>query len=122
MRFLRRTGWNAGNGIVFGSALIPHIDTTATALIALTAQKDAVVVQGLNWLRRASLNCASAYSLAWSAIAFSVHRDPPLDDCISKLSKALSTTDGISNIETLSLAAIALKTAAGLGNPFTVAI
>src|SRR4030095_16925973 len=29
-------GWNAGNGIVFGSALTPHIDTTAIALLAST--------------------------------------------------------------------------------------
>src|SRR2546428_10811838 len=29
-------GWNAGNGIVFGSALTPHIDTTAIALLPLT--------------------------------------------------------------------------------------
>jgi hypothetical protein len=34
------------------------------------------------------------------------------------LSKALSSTDAISNIETLSLAAIALKAAEGNGNPF----
>jgi hypothetical protein len=27
-------GWNVGNGIVFGSALIPHIDATAVALLA----------------------------------------------------------------------------------------
>ena len=32
-------GWNAGNGIVFGSALTPHIDTTAIALLALTERK-----------------------------------------------------------------------------------
>jgi hypothetical protein len=28
-------GWNAGNGIVLGTALAPHIDTTAIAVLAL---------------------------------------------------------------------------------------
>jgi hypothetical protein len=111
-------GWNAGNGIVFGSALTPHIDTTAIALLALTDGKDPVAAQGLNWLQRACIDCPSAYSLAWSAIAFSVHRDQGLNDCITHLSKTLSTTDAISNIETLSLAAIALKSAEGGRNPF----
>jgi hypothetical protein len=115
-------GWNAGNGIVFGSALIPQIDTTAIALIAMTAEKETVVVQGLNWLRRACINCASAYSLAWSAIAFTVHQDEAISHCIADLGKALSSTDSISNVETLSLAAIAIKAAEGDANPFEVVI
>jgi hypothetical protein len=111
-------GWNAGNGIVFGSALAPHIDTTAIALLALTNGNDATVVQGLNWLRQACMDCSSAYSLAWSAIAFAVHRDEALKHCIASLDKALSSTHAPSNIETLSLGAIALKAAEGNGNPF----
>ena len=68
-------GWNAGNGIVFGAALTPHIDTTAIALLALTEDADPAAVQGLDWLRQASIECSSAYSLAWSAIAFLMHQD-----------------------------------------------
>jgi hypothetical protein len=113
-------GWNAGNGIVFGSALIPHIDTTAIALIALTEANDAVAAQGLNWLRRTYMECPSAYSLAWSAIAFTMHQDPSFNDCIAHLNNRLSTTNATSNIETLSLAAIALKSAEGTENPFVV--
>ena len=44
--------------------------------------------------------------------------DEALDHCIAGLDKALSSTDATSNIETLSLAAIALKAAEGNGNPF----
>jgi Prenyltransferase and squalene oxidase repeat len=113
-------GWNAGNGIVFGSALIPHIDTTAIALLALTEDSDAAAVQGLNWLRHASVDCSSAYSLAWSAIAFSVHRDQALKHCVAGLHKVLSMTDAILNIETLSLAAIAINAAEASSNPFKV--
>jgi hypothetical protein len=76
------------------------------------------VVQSLNWLRQACMHCSSAYSLAWSAISFAVHRDEALNHCIAGLDKALSSTDAISKIETLSLAAIALKAAEGNGNPF----
>ena len=115
-------GWNAGNGIVFGSALIPHIDTTAIALLALTERKDAAAVQGLNWLRQACIDCSSVYSLAWSAIALFVHQDQALNHCIADLRRALSSTDAISNIETLSLAAIAIKAAEGNTNPFEVVI
>jgi hypothetical protein len=111
-------GWNSGNGIVFGSALTPHIDTTAIALLALTNGNDATVAQGLNWLRQACMDCSSPYSLAWSAIAFTVHRDEALNHCIMVLNEALSSADATSNIETLSLAAIALKAAEGNGNPF----
>ena len=115
-------GWNAGNGIVFGSALRPHIDTTAIALLALTDDADAVAVQALHWLRHAIVDCPSAYSLAWSAIAFAVHQDEALDHCIADLHRALTSADTISNIETLSLAAIAIKAAEGSANPFKVVI
>jgi hypothetical protein len=110
-------GWNAGNGIVFGSALAPHIDTTAIALLALTTGNDAAVAQGLDWLHRACMDCSFAYSLAWSAIA-SCTEIRALNHCIAGLDKAVSSTDAISNIETLSRAAIALNAAKGTGNPF----
>ena len=115
-------GWNAGNGVVFGAALNPHIDTTTIALLALTEDSDSSAAQALNWLRQASVNCSSAYSLAWSAIAFSVHRDPALNHCVMDLHRALSSAVGISNIEILSLAAIAIKAAKGNANPFQVVI
>jgi hypothetical protein len=113
-------GWNAGNGTVFGSALAPHIDTTAIALLALTDENDATVLRGLDWLRQAWMDCSSAYSLAWSAIAFTVLRDRALEDGLANLIRALYSMDAPT--ETLSLAAIALKAAEGKGNPFEVVI
>ena len=41
-----------------------------------------------------------------------------LNNYIAGLGKAISSTGAISNIETLSLAAIALRAAEGNGNPF----
>jgi len=115
-------GWNAGNGIVFGSALTPHTDTTAIALLALAENADPADVQGLNWLRAAFVKCSSAYSLAWFAIAFLMHQDRVLDRCIAYLHRALFSELSISNIETLSLAVIAINAVEGNENPFQVVI
>ena len=115
-------GWNAGNGIVFGTPLKPHIDSTAIALLALTESADQAVVQGLNWLRVAGVDCSSAYSLAWSAIALSLHEDQVINRCIANLHKALSSMGAISDVEALSLAAIAINAAQGNPNPFQVVI
>ena len=113
-------GWNAGNGVVFGAALTPHIDATAIALLALTDHADPAAVQGLHWLRRASAECLSAYSLAWSTLAFVLHQDHTVDRCTAQLYQVLSSKRFISNVETLSLAAIAIKSAEGYLNPFQV--
>jgi hypothetical protein len=111
-------GWNSGNGIVFESALKPHIDTTAIALLALPSDGNSAAGQSLDWLRQAFVECSSAYSLAWAAIALLTHQDPALDYCIATLHTALSAKVTISNVETLSLAAIAINAAEGHANPF----
>jgi hypothetical protein len=105
-------GWNAGNGVVFGSGLTRHIDTTAIALMALTDATDPAAVEGLKRMRHAFPDCPSAYSLAWASIAFLVHRDPALLGCITNLCRTLSSVDA-TDTETLSLAAIALNVAEG---------
>ena len=111
-------GWNAGNGIVFGAALTAHIDATAVALLGLADDRDRITANALDWLRHSSVDCSSAYSLAWSALALCIHKDGGLDDCIDKLRRVLLSASSISSIETLSLATIALKLAAGHPNPF----
>jgi hypothetical protein len=105
-------------GIVFGAALTPHIDATSIALLALTDDPDGTAAQGLEWLRQASIGCSSVYSLAWSVLAFSTHRDPALDHCAERLAAVLSSKASMSNVETLSLVAIAMNAADGNGNPF----
>ncbi len=112
-------GWNAGNGIVFGSPLTPHIDATAIALLALTEDSHAAAVRALKWLHTARVDCTSVYSLAWSTLAFTVHQDRAVNDCIGDLHRALSLRGAISNLETLSLAAIAINAAQGNPNPFS---
>ena len=46
-------GWNAGNGVVYGTALAPHPDDTAIALLALTDRGEHPIVQnGVQYLER----------------------------------------------------------------------
>ena len=116
-------GWNAGNGIVNDAPLSPHIDTTAVALLALAEHiAEPIPSQALTWLRQASMDCSSAYSLAWSAIAFLMHRDQALDHCIADLRTMFSSKGSVFDVETLSLAVIAIKAAEGSANPFGVVI
>jgi hypothetical protein len=114
-------GWNAGNGIVLGTALAPHIDTTAIAVLALKEYENPVVLQGLKWLTQACRQCSSAYSLAWSALACLSHKDQAAEICIERLCATLSLNRAF-NFETLSLSVIAIKAAGGNANPFQVLI
>jgi hypothetical protein len=76
-------------------------------------------MRGLSWLQQACIKCSSAYSLAWSVLAFSAHKDPTRDHCVEKLSTVLSSRAPISNIETLSLA---IRAGEGNANPFQLVI
>src|SRR5260370_1406826 len=73
-------------------------------------------------IRMASLDCLSAYSLAWAALAFVMHQDQALDRCIANLLKVVSSKSSTSNVENLSLAAIAINAAERNANPFHVVI
>jgi len=58
-------GWNAGNGVVYGVALKPHIDATATALLALQGwQEHSQVQDALCYLAAEAPKCPSPYSVA----------------------------------------------------------
>jgi hypothetical protein len=116
-------GWNAGNSVVFGNALKPHIDATSIALLGLAESgEQSPAHEGLNWLRRNCGECSSAYSLAWSALALLMHRDRTTADiCVDRLRRVLSELSAL-NIETLSLSAIAINAAEGNENPFQVMV
>jgi hypothetical protein len=68
-------GWNAGNAVVYGVPLRPHVDTTAVALLALRPLHQLPIVRNsLRWLLR-NAECPSAYSLAWMILAADVYKD-----------------------------------------------
>src|SRR5260370_10745820 len=67
-------GWNAGNGVVYGSALAPHPDVTAVALLALSNRTQHPVVQtSVDWLEHAAATLTAPWSLAWAILALAAH-------------------------------------------------
>jgi hypothetical protein len=112
-------GWNAGNGVVLGSPLKPHIDPTSIALLALNQQPEHVTTQrALDWLRMNVEGCRSPYSIAWATLAFAVHEPHEMASLAELLSKDLLSGASSLNTDTLSVAAIALGIAEGEPNPF----
>ena len=100
-------GWNAGNGVVYGCPMAPHVDDTAIALLALRDQgQDPVVQSGVQYLERVATTLRAPWSLAWSILALAAHRRPiaPLQGSLSALSDLSSTED----TGTLALVCLAL--------------
>ena len=95
-------GWNAGNGVVYGSPLAPHPDDTAIALLALTDQtQDPVVQSSLQWLERTVPSLTAPWSLAWAILALAAHRRP-----VIPLASSLVALPDPSNIEDTSTLAV----------------
>ncbi len=70
-------GWNAGNGVVYGTAVAPHPDDTAIALLALRERsQDSVVKTSVDYLERTALTLTAPWSLAWAILALAAHRRP----------------------------------------------
>jgi hypothetical protein len=100
-------GWNAGNGVVYGTALAPHADDTAIALLALCdREKDPVVQGSVDYLERVAPTLSAPWSLAWAILALAAHRRP-----IAPLSTSLAAFPDLSGTEdtsTLALVCLAL--------------
>jgi hypothetical protein len=107
-------GWNAGNGVVHGTALAPHPDDTAIALLALRdREKDPLVQGSVDYLERVAPTLSAPWSLAWAILALAAHRRP-----IAALSTSLANFPDLSGTEdtsTLALACLALDQQRALG-------
>ena len=108
-------GWNAGNGVVYGTAVAPHPDDTAIALLALRSRpQDPVVQTSLNYLERTAPTLTAAWSLAWAIIALAAHGRPT-----ALLRRALLAFPNLCCIEdtsTLALVCLALDHEQALTN------
>ena len=118
-------GWNAGNAVVYGVPLRPHIDATAIALAALRFHyQHPIVRDSLTWLL-GCIRCPSAYSLAWLILAVAMYRDvragvmPALAVACDRLASLVAEPRGIQDTSTIALAALALGVGSN-GNPFEV--
>jgi hypothetical protein len=70
-------GWNAGNGVVYGSALAPHPDATAIALLALSREPvNEFIAASLGWLERCLPTSFAPWTDAWTVLALDAYRRP----------------------------------------------
>ena len=108
-------GWNAGNGVVYGSAVAPHPDDTAVALLALRERpQNPVVKTAVDYLERTAPTLTVPWSLAWAILALAAHHRP-----FFSLRKALLALPDLTYIEdtsTLALVCLALEHEHALAN------
>jgi hypothetical protein len=120
-------GWNAGNGVVYGVPMRPHIDATALALAALRFHYHLPTVHSsLTWMLN-RIDCPSAYSLAWVILAAAAYRDvrsdvlPALAIARDRLAVLVEDPSTVEDTSTIALAALALGPETGT-NPFEVIV
>ena len=120
-------GWNAGNAVVYGVPLRPHIDATALALAALRFHYHLPIVRSsLTWMLNC-IDCPSAYSLAWVILAAAAYRDvrsdvlPALAIARDRLTALVEDPSAVEDTSTIALAALALGMETG-ANPFEVIV
>ena len=110
-------GWNSGNGVVYGSALAPHPDDTAVALLALgNRTQDPVVQASVEWLEHTAVTLTAPWSLAWAILALAAH-GRAIESLISSLFALpdLSRNDDTCTLALVWLAVDCRRTLAALG-------
>jgi hypothetical protein len=111
-------GWNAGNGVVFGSPMAAHVDATAIALLALQGEPLAEInTCSLAWIEREACTCQAPWSLAWSILALDGYAKP-----VKSLQQHLARLVELDSFEdTAALATIVLALdLTNSGKPFKV--
>ena len=107
-------GWNAGNGVVYGVALKPHIDATATALLALQGwQEHSQVQAALRYLAAEAPKCPSPYSVAWAVLALALFRGTSVDSTLARLETLLPLAEQTSDVCTIAVCCLALDAVEG---------
>jgi hypothetical protein len=102
-------GWNAGNSVVYGVPLKPHVEATAIALLALQDEvRSPVILAGVKWLRERAASVQSVESLAWSILSLFVYQEP-VGELKERLAVRLSENIGTVNTAALASAMLALK-------------
>ena len=85
-------GWNAGNGLVYDTPMMPHIDVSAIALLALQDDQPTDVAWcSLAWLERKAYDCEAPWSLAWSILALQAWKKD-VDHLQSGLARLIEST------------------------------
>jgi len=105
-------GWNAGNGVVYGSPLTAHPDATAVALLALLGEppKDSITAS-LDWLECRAERLSAPWSLAWTSLALHAFQRPT-QSLIDRLCVVVEPAE-IRDCATLAAVCLALGCASG---------
>lgn len=102
-------GWNAGNRVVYGLPLKPHVEATAVALMALQdGPKTSLIMRSLEWLKEETANLRAVSSLAWSILCMFLF-GIPVNDLKCRLATQTAEVSRIQNNSTLAIAALALQ-------------
>jgi hypothetical protein len=105
-------GWNAGNGVVYGEPMAPHLDATALALLALRSEpSNPLVVASLDWLQEHSQTCFAPWSLSWAILALHAY-GLPTAPLLARLAD-ISGPKQMQDCATLAVSALALDCADG---------
>jgi hypothetical protein len=102
-------GWNAGNSFVLGVPMVPYVDATAIALLALSdgrTTREAAI--SLHWLAAAAASCSAPYSLAWAILALAAYRVAPIG-LAQQLDRAIQRSIRYLDTTTLATASLALQ-------------
>jgi len=128
-RMCQGGGWNAGNSVVYGVALAPHVDATSIALAGLRFHYHhlAEVRQSLSWslFWLLAADCSSAFSLACKILALQSYVDvrsdarPALEAAQAKLAVLVQEPAQIAENSTLALSILALSRSP---NPFALEV
>jgi len=112
-------GWNAGNGLVYGTPLAPHPDVTALALLSLLNEPpNHFITSSLDWLERRAETCFAPWSLAWTILALDAF-GRPAELLADRLSSVVVPAE-VNDCATLAVVSLALRRAEG-DNTFRVA-
>ena len=102
-------GWNSGNSVVYGVPLLPHVEATAIALLALQDEERTPVIRtSLAWLKLRSASIESVESLAWCILSLFVYQEP-VEDLKTKLATLVGDGSDVQNNATLATAILALR-------------
>ncbi len=94
-RQIRSGGWNYGNKHVYGQDLIPFVDTTALALLALYGRvPDDAIEVSVTFLEAEAAALHSPYALALSGLALRRCRRGTVDAVLKRLEEKMSLLQG----------------------------
>jgi len=102
-------GWNAGNSIVYGAPLAPHVEPTAIALIALQDEfPNQLIRDSLAWLKLHVENLTAIWSLSWSILSLFLY-GIPVGELKRRLADRIGDGSHIRDNAALAVAALALR-------------